>query len=138
MPVIYTAEVVSTGDGRRGAVRSSDGLIDTALASPKEVGGSGEGTNPEQLFAAGYSACFHSAMRIAAREAKITLRDDIVTASVDLVRGEDGYHLAAAIVAELPGLDQATADRLVAAAHQRCPYSKATRGNIEVTLLAKI
>ena len=138
MPVVYTAEVVSTGSGRQGRVRSSDGLLDLNLASPKEVGGSGAGSNPEQLFAAGFAACFHSALRLAARAEGVELVDDAVTVSVDLIREPDGFTLGAGLVVELPGLDQATADALAVAAHERCPYAKAVRGNVTVALRAKV
>jgi Ohr subfamily peroxiredoxin len=138
MSVVYTADVTSSGDGRQGAATSADGVLDLELASPKEVGGSGAGTNPEQLFAAGWGACFHSALRLVARNAKADLTDSTVTVSVDLVKGEDGYHLGARIVATLPGLSQEQADDLVAQAHQRCPYSKATRGNIDAEVTAKV
>jgi osmotically inducible protein OsmC len=138
MSVVYTADVTSSGDGRQGAATSADGVLDLKLASPKEVGGSGAGTNPEQLFAAGWGACFHSALRLVARNARADLTDSTVTVSVDLVKGEDGYHLGARIVATLPGLAQDQADDLVGQAHQRCPYSKATRGNIDVEVTAKV
>ncbi|SDF46313.1 peroxiredoxin, Ohr subfamily [Lentzea fradiae] len=138
MSVVYTADVTSSGDGRKGTARSADGVLDLALASPKEVGGSGAGTNPEQLFAAGWGACFHSALRLVARNAGADLTDSTVTVSVDLVKGDDGYHLGARIVAVLPGLGQEQADDLVGQAHQRCPYSKATRGNIDVEVTAKV
>jgi lipoyl-dependent peroxiredoxin len=138
MPVVYTANVVSSGDGRAGEVRSDDGKLAETLAPPQAFGGTGDGTNPEQLFAAGYAACFHSALRMAARQDSTTLTDDLVTVSVDLVRGDDGFHLAATILATLPGLDQAKADELVATAHQNCPYSKATRNNIDVTVTTKV
>jgi Ohr subfamily peroxiredoxin len=138
MSVVYTADVTSSGDGRQGAATSSDGVLELVLASPKEVGGSGAGTNPEQLFAAGWGACFHSALRLVARTVKADLTDSTVTVSVDLVKGEDGYHLGARVVATLPGLSQEQADDLVGQAHQRCPYSKATRGNIDVEVTAKV
>ncbi|KJK46175.1 organic hydroperoxide resistance protein [Lentzea aerocolonigenes] len=138
MSVVYTADVTSSGDGRKGTATSADGVLDLRLAGPKEVGGSGDGTNPEQLFAAGWGACFHSALRLVARNAKADLTDSTVTVSVDLVKGDDGYHLAARIVALLPGLTQEQADDLVAQAHARCPYSKATRGNIDVEVTAKV
>jgi len=134
VPTLYEAEVASIGDGRNGEVRSSDGILRLPLRSPKEVGGPGEATNPEQLFAAGYAACFHSALRLAAREAKTTLRDDSVTARVSLNRDESGYHLGAEIVVWLPGLGQETAEALAAEAHGRCPYSKAVRGNVKVRI----
>ncbi|GGO27360.1 organic hydroperoxide resistance protein [Microbispora rosea subsp. aerata] len=132
MPTLYTAEVASIGDGRNGEVRSSDGILRLPLRSPKEVGGPGEAANPELLFAAGYAACFHSALRLAARESKTTLTDDTVTARVSLNRDDSGYHLGAEIVVSLPGLDRETAEALAAAAHGRCPYSKAVRGNVQV------
>ncbi|MFS8097821.1 organic hydroperoxide resistance protein [Lentzea alba] len=138
MSVVYTADVTSSGDGRKGAATSSDGALDLNLAAPKEVGGSGEGTNPEQLFAAGWGACFHSALRLVARNASADLTDSTVTVSVDLVKGDDGYHLGARIVATLPGLSQEQADDLVGQAHRRCPYSKATRGNVDVEVTAKV
>ncbi|MET9933156.1 MULTISPECIES: organic hydroperoxide resistance protein [unclassified Streptomyces] len=132
MAVIYTAEVASTGDGRNGAVRSSDGLLDLPLSSPKAVGGSGTATNPEQLFAAGYAACFHSALRVSARESKVALADDTVVAEVSLHKEEGGFHLSVVLTVELPGIDPAEARRLADAAHGRCPYSKAIDGNVDV------
>jgi lipoyl-dependent peroxiredoxin len=138
--VLYTAEVTATGNGRDGEVVSSDGVIDEKLATPKEMGGPGGAhTNPEQLFAAGYAACFHSALRLVARQAKADLGDTTIDASVSLNRGDDGkFVLSAKLVAHLPGLDQGQADQLVAQAHQVCPYSNATRGNIEVTVSATV
>ena len=106
---------------------------------PPELGGPGGATNPEQLFAAAYAACFHGALRLAARTAKITVPDDTqVTATIQLAPDDVSFHVAADITAHLPGLDQAAADELVEAAHQVCPYSKATRGNVEVTLTATV
>ncbi|MBD0707724.1 MULTISPECIES: organic hydroperoxide resistance protein [unclassified Streptomyces] len=132
MAVVYTAEVTSTGDGRNGAVLSSDGLLDLPLASPKAVGGSGGATNPEQLFAAGYAACFHSALRVSARASRTPLADDTVTAEVALHKEESGFRLSVVLSVVLPGLDAAEARRLAEEAHGRCPYSKAIRGNVEV------
>lgn len=132
MPILYTAEVVSTGDGRNGEVRSADGVLQLVLNSPKELGGPGTATNPEQLFAAGYAACFHSALRMAAREAGIRLRDPSVTARVTLNRDDSGYSLGAELIVHLPGLDRDRAESLAAQAHGRCPYSKAMRGNVDV------
>ena len=135
----YTTEATSTGGGRDGHVRSDDGFIDQALTMPPELGGPGGATNPEQLFAAAYAACFHGALRLAARTAKITVPDDTqVTATIQLAPDDVSFHVAADITAHLPGLDQAAADELVEAAHQVCPYSKATRGNVEVTLTATV
>jgi osmotically inducible protein OsmC len=133
--VLYTAAAMSTGDARNGHVRSSDALIDLDLATPKEMGGAGGATNPEQLFAAGYSACFHSALKAVARQRKVELTDTAVSAEVGIGPNDaGGFGLTVALHAEIPGLDQATADELVQAAHQVCPYSNATRGNIDVTV----
>jgi osmotically inducible protein OsmC len=138
MPVtaVYTASATSTGDGRTGHVRSSDGVLDLDLAVPKEMGGTGGAlTNPEELFAAGYAACFHSALRGIARREKITLEDTAITVDVGIgQRAEGGIGLTVAIEAEIPSVDQATGRRLLDEAHQVCPYSNATRGNIDVTL----
>lgn len=129
--VLYTAMTRTTG-GRDGASRSSDGRLDIKLSSP---GTSGAGTNPEQLFAAGWSACFIGAIGLAARERKVVVpADTAVDAEVDLRHGERGYALQARLNVALPGLDRETARALVDAAHQTCPYSKATRGNIEVEI----
>ena len=133
---VYTASATATGDGRSGHTRSSDGVLDLDLAVPKEMGGpGGHLTNPEQLFAAGYAACFHSALKRVAGQRKITLTDTAVTVDVGIgPDGHGGFGLTAAIEAELPGLDEATAQGLIEAAHQVCPYSNATRGNVDVTL----
>jgi lipoyl-dependent peroxiredoxin len=138
MAVIYTAEVTSAGDGRNGRIRSSDGILDAPLTSPKEVGGSGTATNPEQLFAAGWAACFHSALRLSAREAKVELNEDTVTARVSLNKGASGYHISAEINVEIPGLGAKQAESLVADAHSRCPYSKAVNGNVDVVLSVEV
>lgn len=136
---LYTAVATARGEGRNGEVTSSDGVIDESLAIPKEMGGpGGDKTNPEQLFAAGYSACFHSALQLVARQAKVTLDDSTVTAEVSAFKQDVGFALGVALTASLPGLDQAQADRLVEQAHQVCPYSNATRGNVEVTLSATV
>ncbi|MFF5296244.1 organic hydroperoxide resistance protein [Paractinoplanes globisporus] len=136
MEAIYTASATATGDGRNGHVRSADGVLDLDLAVPKEMGGpGGHLTNPEELFAAGYAACFHSALKAAARLAKIELTDTAITIDVGVVRTEDKrFKLQAAIEAEIPGVDEATARGLLDTAHQLCPYSNATRGNIDVRL----
>ncbi|MEV7045035.1 organic hydroperoxide resistance protein [Amycolatopsis sp. NPDC051061] len=140
MPAIYTTEAISTGDGRNGEVRTADGALDEVLAVPKEMGGpGGDKTNPEQLFAAGYAACFHNGLRIIAGERKIRVSDSTVATTVSLLSLESGgFTLAVELTAHLPGLDQATADELVEATHQVCPYSNATRGNIDVALAAKV
>ena len=136
MNALYTASATATGDGRSGHTRSSDGVLDLDLAVPKEMGGpGGHLTNPEQLFAAGYAACFHSALKIVAGKQKITLTDTAITVDVGIgPNGNGGFGLTVAIEAELPGLDEATAQGLIEAAHQVCPYSNATRGNVDVNL----
>lgn len=135
MNVLYTASATSTGEGRNGHIRSSDGLLDADVAIPVEMGGSGGATNPEQLFAAGYAACFHSALSLIARRAKATVDGSEVSADVGLgSNGDGGFGLAVTLRVSLPGVERAKAEELVAAAHQVCPYSNATRGNIDVTL----
>jgi len=138
--VLYTAEATATGNGRDGEVVSSDGVIDEKLATPKEMGGPGGAhTNPEQLFAAGYAACFHSALRLVARQAKVELGETTIKANVSLNKSDEGkFVLSAELVAHLPGLEQGLADQLVVQAHQVCPYSNATRGNIKVTISATV
>ncbi|SFP53546.1 peroxiredoxin, Ohr subfamily [Variovorax sp. PDC80] len=130
--VLYTGKTHTTSGGRDGSARSSDGRLDIQLSSP---GSAGQGTNPEQLFAAGWSACFIGAMGLAAAKQKIALPADLsVSAEVDLGTGTGGYFLQARLDVSIPGLDREVAQGLVDAAHQTCPYSKATRGNIDVTL----
>ena len=129
--VLYTAKTHTTG-GRDGASQSSDGRLDVQLSSP---GTSNTGTNPEQLFAAGWSACFIGAMGVAASQMKVALpADRAIDAEVDLGTNGGGYVLRARLNVSLPGLDREVAQAIVDAAHQICPYSKATRGNIEVEL----
>jgi Ohr subfamily peroxiredoxin len=129
--VLYTAKVHTTG-GRDGASRSSDGRLDVKLTTP---GKAGNGTNPEQLLAAGWPACFEGAMEIAARKLKITLPEDLaIDTEVDLcLMGED-YTIQARLNVKLPGMERKLAEALVEAAHRTCPYSKATRGNIDVAI----
>jgi osmotically inducible protein OsmC len=135
VPSLYTAVATATGEGRNGHARSSDGLLDLDLAVPREMGGPGGATNPEQLFAAGYAACFHSALRGVAREWKLSFSDSAVTAEVGIgPRDDGGFGLEVTLHVELGGLEQPTAEKLVMAAHQVCPYSNATRGNIPVVL----
>ncbi|WP_258037222.1 MULTISPECIES: organic hydroperoxide resistance protein [unclassified Streptomyces] len=137
---LYTAVATSTGEGRRGGrVSTTDGQLHTTLAVPTEMGGTGEGTNPEALFASGYAACFHSALKLVASKEKVDISDSAVVAEVSLhPNDQGGFQLSVALHAECSGVDQATADRLVAAAHTVCPYSNATRGNIEVTVDATV
>jgi lipoyl-dependent peroxiredoxin len=129
--VLYTGKTHTTG-GRDGASASSDGRLDIKLSSP---GTSGGGTNPEQLFAAGWSACFMGAMGLAAGQLKIALpADRSIDAEVDLGTNENGYQLQARLNVSLPGLDRAQAQQLIDSAHQTCPYSKLSRGNIDVKI----
>ncbi|HEV2936892.1 MAG TPA: organic hydroperoxide resistance protein [Streptosporangiaceae bacterium] len=132
--VLYTAEATSTGDGRNGHVVSSDHRLDFDLAMPPELGGSGNGTNPEQLFAAGYAACFHSALRGVARREGVDAGESVVTAQVGVGPEGDLFGLAVTLIITIPGLDRDKTRELAEAAHQRCPYSRATRGNISVEL----
>ncbi len=135
MQVLYTAEALATGDGRNGHARSSDGILDVDLATPKELGGKGGATNPEQLFAAGYAACFHNALRLAGREAKTNVDGSAVTARVGLgPTGNGTFGISVELAVELPHVEQTSAEQLLARAHDICPYSNATRGNVEVTL----
>lgn len=139
MEALYTAEATAAGDGRNGDVHSSDGVLDERLSVPEAMGGPGGAfTNPEQLFAAGYAACFHGALRLVAGQANVDLGADTkVTAQVDIGRKDGGgFQLAVRISAELPGLEAGKANELVTQAHQVCPYSNATRGNIEVEVAA--
>ncbi len=135
---IYTAQATSTG-GRTGTTESSDGAIKLALSTPKELGGAGgAGTNPEQLFAAGYSACFIGAMKAVAARQKISLPADVaINASVSIgpLTGKEGaFGIAVTMAVSVPGMERAAAEKLVATAHQVCPYSNATRGNVDVAL----
>lgn len=135
MTPIYTATAVSTGDARNGHVQSTDGLIDADVRIPKEMGGAGGATNPEQLFAAGYAACFHSALKLVAGKAKVDMTDSEVVADVSIGdNGQGGFGLAVQLEVTIPGADTETAQQLAEQAHQVCPYSNATRGNIEVEL----
>jgi lipoyl-dependent peroxiredoxin len=135
MDALYTAKATSSGAGRSGHVRSDDGVLDKDLSIPREMGGpGGDGTNPEQLFAAGYAACFHSALQLVARREKVRLTDSTVTAEVGIGKQGEGFGLAVTLVVALPGVERADGEKLVDAAHQVCPYSNATRGNIDVTL----
>jgi osmotically inducible protein OsmC len=135
---VYTAHATSTG-GRAGTTESSDGAIKLALSTPKELGGAGgPGTNPEQLFAAGYSACFIGAMKAVSARQKLALPAEVtITSSVSIgaMTGKPGaFGIAVAMEISVPGMDRAALEQLVAAAHEVCPYSNATRGNIDVTL----
>lgn len=135
MKNLYTAEALSTGAGRDGHVRTIEGAVDLDMAPPKEMGGSGNGANPEQLFAAGYAACFHSALNAVARPSKANVADSTVGARVHIGSNDKGgFQLAVELEVVLPHLGHEEAQQLADAAHQVCPYSNATRGNIEVTV----
>ena len=136
MKTRYTAEALASGEGGDGNARTNDGKLDVSLASPLELGGDGKGTNPEQLFAAGYAACFHSALRLVGRKERADLTGSAVAAKIHFGALDDGagYGLAAELEIAVPALDLATAEALVAKAHQICPYSNATRGNMTVDI----
>ncbi|MFE3443128.1 organic hydroperoxide resistance protein [Nocardia sp. NPDC059180] len=135
MTTLYTAEATATGAGRGGHVRSTDTALDLSLSIPKELGGAGgAGTNPEQLFAAGFAACFHSALQVVARREKVALNGTSVTGAVGIGPNGAGYGLSVALTVDLPGVEREQGEALMAAAHQVCPYSNATRGNIDVQL----
>ncbi|MFH9068450.1 organic hydroperoxide resistance protein [Streptomyces alboflavus] len=132
--VKYTA-VATAENGRDGRVASDDGKLDVVVNPPKEMGGSGAGTNPEQLFAAGYSACFQGALGVVARREKADISGSTVTAKVGIgANGAGGFGLEVELTASIPNVDAATAQSLVEKAHEVCPYSNATRGNIKVDL----
>lgn len=132
--ILYETEVTATG-GRDGKAASDDGLLAVSLAVPKALGGGGGATNPEQLFAAGYAACFLGAVKLVARQKKVALTDDAsITAKVGMGPVAVGYALTVELKASLPGVDKALAEEIVHGAHERCPYSNATRGNVPVVL----
>lgn len=134
---IYTVVAMASGDGRNGHATSEDGILDLDLRVPKEMGGPGGATNPEELFAAGYAACFHSALKLVADAEKADVNGTEVSASVSfgsIEGGGGGFGLAVELDVHAPQLSIEEAERLVARAHEVCPYSNATRGNIEVTL----
>ena len=132
--VVYQAHASATG-GRDGSVKSSDGLLDLKLSVPREMGGAGGGVNPEQLFAAGYSACFIGAMKFVAGKLKLAMPTDAsINATVGIGQIPAGFGIEVQMLISLPGMERAVAQDLIDKAHQVCPYSNATRGNIEVTL----
>ena len=135
MTPTYTPVATATGDGRNGHATSEDGILDLDLRIPKEMGGPGGATNPEQLFAVGYSACFHSALKVVAGREHLDVTGTEVSASVSIGANDaGGFELAVELDVHAPALDRETAEALVAKAHEVCPYSNATRGNIPVTL----
>jgi Ohr subfamily peroxiredoxin len=133
--VLYTAHATATG-GRTGTAESSDGALKVALSTPKELGGAGgAGTNPEQMFAAGYAACFIGALKAVAGRMKVKVPDDVsISSDVGIGPIPAGFGIQVAMRVSLPGIERSQAEALVAAAHQVCPYSNATRGNIDVAL----
>ena len=138
MEPLHTSTVTAKG-GREGFVRSENGVIDLPLTMPKALGGkgAGEGTNPEELFAAGYAACFESAIRLVARQRDLELGEVAVTAEVAIGKDGDGFALATRICGKLPGMDRGQAEKLMDEAHKACPFSKATRGNMPVELVVE-
>ena len=135
MQTLYTTTAVATGDGRNGHVQTIDGLLSTDVRMPVELGGAGGATNPEQLFAAGYAACFHSALKLVAGQLGGDATDSEVVADVSIgMLPSGGFGLAVQLEVSLPAMDHEAAEILVKAAHEVCPYSNATRGNIDVTL----
>ena len=136
MKVLYTASATADGGRAGGHVRSSDGNLDLPVSPPKELGGEGAGTNPEQLFAAGYAACFHSAVMIVGQRMKQDVSDSTVAAHVDFgTIGEGRFGLGVHLHVDLPNADPDAREEIVERAHKVCPYSNATRGNIEVELV---
>jgi Ohr subfamily peroxiredoxin len=134
--LLYTAQATATG-GRDGHVRSSDGILDVDVRTPQDLGGPGGATNPEQLFAAGYAACFQSALLLVARRQKVDTGDSTVTAQVSLgTAGSGAFNIAVVLEVSIPGVDAERAQKLIEAAHAVCPYSNATRGNVDVELRA--
>lgn len=133
MKPLYTAKVHVEG-GREGKARSMDGLLDVKMAMPKSLGGSEQGTNPEQLFAAGFAACFQGAMGVVAKQMKVSVSDNTIDSEVSIYQNPSGagFYLGVAMKVTIPSMPQAAAEKLVAEAHKVCPYSNATRGNIEV------
>jgi osmotically inducible protein OsmC len=138
--ILYTAVATSTGDGRNGRVRSSDGALDAEVRTPKEMGGEGGATNPEQLFAAGYAACFHSALKATSKQHGVDIVDSAVTGEVGIgPKAGGGFELAVTLRIEIGGgVSQEDAEKAVEVAHQVCPYSNATRGNVEVSLEVEV
>jgi Ohr subfamily peroxiredoxin len=130
---IYTAKAHAVG-GRQGTAKTDDGHLDVTLGYPKSMGGNGEGTNPEQLFAAGYAACFLGALGLVARNQGVKLGEHSLDSEVDLIKDDISFHVGARLTLNAPDLDRETAEKLLIAAHEVCPYSRATRGNIDVVL----
>lgn len=135
MKTLYTAHATATGEGRKGHVKTDDGLLDFDLKMPKGLGGAGGATNPEQLFAAGYAACFHSALKLVAGKQGVDVTDSVIQAHVGIGANDSGgFGLEVTLDVTIPNASKGAAQEAAHAAHQVCPYSNATRGNIEVTL----
>ncbi|MDQ6642507.1 MAG: organic hydroperoxide resistance protein [Actinomycetota bacterium] len=132
--IVYTARATVTGGRKQGHAVSDDGVLDLQLTAPKETGGPGTGTNPEQLFAVGYGACFQGALGLIAKKEGVDASDSTLDIAIGFGPEGDSFGITADISVKIPGVDDETAQRLVEAAHQICPYSKATRGNIPVTV----
>ena len=132
--IVYTARAIVTGGRKQGHAVTSDGVLDVQLTAPKETGGPGTGTNPEQLFAAGYGACFQGALALVAKSEGLDAEKSELEVAIGFGPEGDSFAITADITARIPGVDDATAQRLVERAHDVCPYSKATRGNVPVTL----
>jgi len=130
---LYTAKAHAVG-GRQGTARTDDGHLDVTLGYPKSLGGDGSGTNPEQLFAAGYAACFLGALGLVARNQGVKLGEHSLDSEVDLIKDETSFHIGVRLTLNAPDLDRETAEKVLRAAHEFCPYSKATRGNVQVEL----
>ena len=136
--IVYTARATVTGGRREGHAVTDDGILDLQLTAPKETGGPGTGTNPEQLFAVGYGACFQGALTLVAKKEGVDASGSQLDIAIGFGPEGESFGITADIKVAIPGVDDATAQRLVEAAHEVCPYSKATRGNIDVTLSAKV
>lgn len=134
--IVYTARATVHG-GREGHAKSDDGVLDLTLTAPRETGGPGTGTNPEQLFAVGYGACFQGALAMVAKQHGVDARDSVLEIAVGFGPEGESFAITADITATIPGVDDTKAQELVEAAHQVCPYSKATRGNVPVTVTGK-
>jgi Ohr subfamily peroxiredoxin len=132
---LYSTTAHATGDGRNGHVQSDDGIVDLDVRMPTALGGGGSATNPEQLFAAGFAACFHSALRLVAKQAAVDVTDSEVSATVHIgTTDAGGFGLAVELDVSLPAAEREDAERVAELAHEVCPYSNATRGNIAVTV----
>lgn len=134
--IVYTASVTSSGGRKAGRAVSSDGVLDVSMTAPEETGGPGTGTNPEQLFAAGYATCFTGALGLAGKEQDVDTSAAEVRADIGFGPEGESYAITAELTVRIPGVDQATAQRVVERTHELCPYSKAIRGNVPVSLVA--